>query len=229
MKKITVIIWLLVGLFVLQAPSVTYAFRYTFDAITSNSQESVDIGEAQLVVDVTDAGGGEDPASPLALFTFSNLGPEQSTIFEVYFDDGTLLDIDSIINAPPDVEFHRILGANNLPGGENLDPDFETTVNFSAKADSPGPKNGVNPYESLGILFTLQGTQTLQSVLNDLETGNLRIGIHVGNFANGESESFVNNPLPQDPNIPIPETSTGILLGLGLVGIFGLGKTFRKW
>jgi hypothetical protein len=60
-----------------------------FGCITNNLPGDCLIAEAQLTVDVTDPGGGQ------VLFTFSNSGPDDSSITDVYFDDGSLLDIAS--------------------------------------------------------------------------------------------------------------------------------------
>ena len=75
---------------------------------------------------------------------------------------------------------------------------------------------GVNPGESLGILFDLQPGSAFGDVLAQLVSGELRIGIHVQGFASGGSESMVN----------VPEPGTGVLLGLGLV--FMLAPRRRK-
>lgn len=80
------------------------AMQYGFECITGNLTGDCTIGESQLVMDVTDA---TDPNGAMVLFTFSNLGPESSTIRGIYFDDGTLLGISSIINDPNDVVFEN--------------------------------------------------------------------------------------------------------------------------
>ena len=78
-----------------------------------------------------------------------------------------------------------------------------------AEAAPPAPKKGVNPGESLGVIFTLKDNGTLEDVVDELATGELRIGIHVINFDSGGSESFV--------NVPEPATLLLLTLGAGLV------------
>jgi len=157
-----------------------------FANITATNAGDAAIGEAQLFVDVTDAGSGE------VLFTFYNTGPEDSSITDVYFDDGSLLGIALIDNSDPGVSFSQGASPANLPGANNAIPPFQTTAGFSADSDAPVQQNGVNPTESLGIHFGLVAGRTFDDVLADLTSGDLRIGIHVQGFESGGSEAFVN-------------------------------------
>ena len=73
-----------------------------------------------------------------------------------------------------------------------------------ADSDSPVVAKGVNPGESLGILFNLKDGNNFNDLIaainlgftSPAETGNLRIGIHVQGFDGGGSESFVMTPEP---------------------------------
>ena len=65
----------------------------SFVNISANSVGDAAIGEAQLSVAISDAGGG------LVLFHFMNSGPAASSITDVYFDDGSLLAIAGLIDA----------------------------------------------------------------------------------------------------------------------------------
>jgi hypothetical protein len=179
-----------------------------FDCLTGNLAGDCAIGEAQLTVDVIDQGGG------LVLFHFKNSGPLASSISEVYFDDGSLLALSSVIDGPG-VDFEPDANPPNLPGGQNAVPPFQVTEGFLAQSVPSPAVNGVGPSEWVKIQFTLQGTQTYADVIDELTTGELRIGIHVIGFQSGGSESFINPP--------IPEPGTALLLGGGLVAL-GLGR-----
>jgi hypothetical protein len=179
----------------------------TFNNCSTNNAGDVTIGEAQMEVEVTDLGNGQ------VLFTFRNLGPNASSIADVYFDDGTLLGIADLIDADQNsgdagVDFSQGASPGDLPAGNNCPGGaFQATAGFTADSDPPTQPNGVNPNESLGVIFDLQAGQTFADVLTDLSTGALRIGIHVQGYASGGSESFVNNPLlpPPDDTPPVCE------------------------
>lgn len=180
------------------------AVTFGFTNITGNNINDANAGEAQLSVDITDAGAG------FVDFTFSNVGPNAMSITDVYFDDGTLLAIASIFNGTG-VAFSQGASPGDLPGGNSV--GFMATVGFTADSDPPAQPNGVNPGETLTIRFSLQGGKTFADVLAAMALGfadgGLVIGIHVQGFAGGGSESFITHDGP--PVIPVP---TGVALGL---------------
>jgi hypothetical protein len=200
---------------------VVHADLYTFYNITNNSPVNAAIGEAQLSVNVSDATA---TGINKVLFTFYNNGPNACSITDVYFQDGPLFGISSI-NGSSGVSFSQWADPGNLPGGSSIDPPFVTTRGFSADSDTPHlMANGVNSSsEWLNICFALINGNDFTDVIDSLNSEALRIGIHVQGFANGGSESFVNNP-----PAPVPEPGTMLLLGTGLIGLAGLRKKMAK-
>ncbi|MBM4026237.1 MAG: hypothetical protein FJ280_12655 [Planctomycetes bacterium] len=176
---------------------------YGFFNITNNSAGDAAIGEAQFFLEVL-------PEGDNVRFRFYNIGPEASALTDVYFDDGSLFGIASIINGTG-VLFSAPANPPDLPGGNNVVPPFVATVGFSADSDPPVASNGVNPGEELSIVFALQSGKTYADVLDDLGSATLRVGIHVQGFAGGGSESFINI-------VPAPGAVVLCILGTGLVG-----------
>ncbi len=220
-KRMTRCASLMMALVLGGASLVAEAVSVSFGCITNNNAGNCAIGEAQLAVDVSSYGIGTGPnGENQVLFTFTNTGAAQATISEIYFDDGTLLGLAGLIDRDntghTGVDFSQGANPPDLPGGNNITPAFEVTAGFLADADNPAPKWGVSSGEWLGIVFDLQSGGTLADVLAELADGRLRIGMHVINYANGGSESFVNNP------VPVPAAAW--LLGSGLIGLLAAGR-----
>ena len=78
---------------------------------------------------------------------------------------------------------------------------------FSIAADSPPAHNGINPGEWITMTFNLINGGTTADITYALNSGDMRIGAHIIAFPDGSSESAVN----------VPEPSTILLLGLGMV------------
>lgn len=196
---------------VAQADSITYPFF----CITNNDAADCAVGEAQLSVTVSNDGVGFGQVK----FTFNNSGPQDSSIADAYFDDGTLLGIATIINGPG-VSFSLGASPPDLPGGNALSPPFEATAGFTADSDPPAQPNGVNTGEFLTIVFDLQEDGAFNDVISELDTAELRIGIHVQGFEGGGSESFLNRVVTR-----VPEP--GVLIAMG-AGFAGLGWLRRR-
>lgn len=191
-----------------------------FSEITANSP--IDLS-GQLSVDVTDEGSGQ------VRFTFNNaLGGLASSIAEIYFDDGTLLGIAQVVN-PTGVSFSQGASPPDLPGGNALTPDFQTTAGFLADAGNQAPTDGVNPGEWVAIIFDLINGQTFADTIAALALGGadggLRIGLHVIALSDGGSESYVNGPI--NP-VPLPAGLVLFLSGLAGVGFLGRFKAKRS-
>jgi hypothetical protein len=186
---------------------------FGFGGLTNNSLIDTAIAEAQLGLEVTASG-------TQALFKFYNVGPEASSITDVYFDDdtGSLMGISSLIDADDGVggdsgvDFSLGGSPPDLPGGNAV--NFQVTAGFLADADSRVQHNGVNPGEYLGIIFDLHSSAGAMEMFEGLMNGTLRVGIHVQGFDSGGSESLINN---ETAHAPLPGAVVLGALGLGCV------------
>jgi PEP-CTERM motif len=189
----------------LSGSMAAHAIPYGFTCVTNNNPTNCTTGESQLRVDVTAGAGTID-------FLFTNTGPNASSIADIYFDwlsdDEDFLTLDSIVNGSG-VSFSEGASPGNLPGGNTISFDAD----FGADSNAPAQPNGVNPGENVLLRFL---GPSFDTVIASLDTGDLRIGLHVQGFAGGGSDSFVNDGRPPTS---VPEPGTLALFGLGLVGL----------
>lgn len=155
-----------------------------------------------------------------ATFKFHNDSWFTCCITQIYFDDGSLLGIGSLVNGPGTLYGSDAVtpGPGNLPAGNNLTPPFSADREFSIAPFAPVTPDGISPGEWVSVTFNLDSGGTLQDVLNELASGDLRVGIHIQAFPDGKSESA----------IMIPEPATATLLGVsGMFVWFGRRKLGR--
>ena len=188
-------------------PESAVASSILFDCITSNNLASCSTGVGQFYVEATDAGGG------IVDFKVLNVGSSTSSITDVYFDDGTLLGIASVTSSAG-VNFSQGATPTDLPGGLLADPDFVTTVGFSADSNEPSVLNGVDPNEWVNIQFNLLAGKTFADTLAALDDGSLRIGL-AATFGTVSSESFVS----RSTDTTVPEPVSVISLGLVVASV----------
>jgi hypothetical protein len=186
------------------------AQTYGFYRITNNCPTGPNVA-GQLSVEVTAVGTDQ------VRFDFYNVGTIASSITDIYFA-GTLNFLDMnydellIFDNAPLVAFSWGANPGNLPGGNAIFPPF--TAVLSADSDSPIQASGVNPGETVGLLFDLYSGKNYSDIINKLNAGEIRIGLHVQAIGTcGNSDSFVNNPV-----VPAPGAILLAAMGTGLVG-----------
>ena len=205
MRKKAWVIWFPLLCFALCGSSLRANMVYPLKVFTSDGQYH-DSPVLNLYVEVSNRGTDEVD------FTFYNESLIDSSIARIYFDDddGSLLGIADI--AGFGVSFGQSAVPGNLPGAKLLDPAFETTSGFGIDADSPPPKNGINPGERGIISFDLTNDGTLEDVISGLNTNILRVGVHVIGLPDDSSVSAI--------SVSAPEPGTLILLGTAGLWIF---------
>ena len=190
-----------------------FAFSLGFICATDNNSADCTTGESQFSIEVSETDEHK------ALFTFLNSGSNESFISDIYFEsnhifEGSyLIDADDGLGGDSNVDFSFDAHPKNLPGWRNLEYPFQSSFGFS---NDPGAANGIQIGESLGILFCLTNNITYKELIDDLYSGEIRIGIHGQGFVGGGSESFISNI----STVPIPITFW--LFGSGILALFGI-------
>lgn len=192
---------LLFGLAVSLPAENAQASLISLDIYTDNGGFA-DGSQVNLYVEVTEDSGR-------ARFEFYNDSSVYSSIAQIYFeDDGGLLSGPPDIDNGPGTSFSLGGSPGHLPGGNDFIPTFNKPADFMASADNPAPTNGINPTsgpdEWVALIFDFVSGNTISDVLDDLQDGTLRIGVHLIALPDGSSESAAT---------PEPATLGLILLG----------------
>lgn len=190
--------------------SLSHAVTISFDCIEGTVTNCA-LGETNLSATVSD----NDPVITVnanqVLFTFFNdtftMG-DDAVVTQIYFDDGSVSVLDNFANTGMAAGKNGLFetgtdflttnpppGPGDLPGGN--DPGVLFSSDFSVGAEASVANNGLDSNGSLAILFDLVMGVSFQDVIDQLASGDLRIGLHVQSFpSDGESGSFVNTPVP---------------------------------
>lgn len=204
---------------------ITKEDTLSFSRITSNSTVNI---AALISVDVYSIAG--QPTRVLFDWKLDASAPAGSFLSDIFFDNGPLQSIVSLIDADENVnptydgyfadagvDFSAPKGSGpfNLPAGNTIAPAFVATPGFSADEDSNPGRLG--PGEHLGMVFEMKDQVTIDDVLASLNPANffdannppasapaglLRLGVHAQGLPIGQSDSFVSYLPLNPPNDP---------------------------
>jgi hypothetical protein len=202
------------GVAVLSAVSAAPAWAFSFSNIAGGDTPG-DSYVNSFSFDVVDQGQS-------VLFNIKNFGDGAAPsmfISQVFFDDkNSFFDDDTYLSAPlvnrgnvGRVDFSG--GASNaqLPQGGN---GFTTNYAFSSN-NSEGNAFGIQAGESLGLIFT--GDYNL--VISALNSGDLKLGLHVQALPNDQSDSYISSRSGNTQDTPEPLTmlAAGAAVGFGTI------------
>jgi hypothetical protein len=168
--------------------------------------------------------GGDTPGDAYAnSFTFDVLNQGSSVLFKitnsgntaapsmfiskVFFDDNGYLSSPLVnIGNVGTVDFEGGAGNDQLPQGGN---NFSTNYAFS-RVPGAGNANGIQSPETLGVKFT----GNYNNVIWALNSGALRLGIHVQALPGGASDSYISTNTQDTPE-PLTMLAAGAAVGFG--------------
>lgn len=176
--------------------------------------------------------GGDTPGDDYKnSFTFDVLNQGSSVIFKIQnygnaaapsmFISKVLFDDNGYLSAPSanvsnigQVAFSGGAGKDQLPQGGN---SFTTDYAFSSN-NGAGNAFGIQAGETLGLRFT----GNYNNVIFALNSGALKLGLHVQALPNGQSDSYISSSSGNTQDTPEPLT----MLAAGAA--VGFGTMFKK-
>jgi hypothetical protein len=210
MKKKT--FFLILGLVFAFNTAISQATIYPLDIFTNNGQYFNDPA-VDLYMDVTSL--DKDKVD----FTFYNNSSTPCTIVKIYFDNLWLSKIKDIKNSPGTKFDEKFPWPGNLPSGNTI--GFYADPELNIGAVKKPPKYGINAIvelkdqfdeEWVKVIFELKADRAFEDIIDELNNGSSRVGMHVIAFADGSSEGAVTG-------FHTPEPATVCILGLGGLGL----------
>ena len=211
MKGLVKVVFMGVALLLATNTSVVMASSYGFGCITSNEPGNC-AAESAFSFTVEEVLMGQ------VTFTLfhENTMTDTGQVTEVYFDGSD--NLGNYLSSNP--EWNERVSPPSLPSEGNANPAFDTDFALDSDFQSGGQTNNV-PLEaggSLEIVFALVALTSFSDVVDAIEDGRLRLGLHVRSIELGGrdgSESFVST-------VPVPAAVW--LMGTGLIGLIGFRR-----
>ena len=142
------------------------------------------------------------------IFNSGNVAAPNMFISKVFFDDNGYLSGPAVnIGNIGEVAFSGGASKDQLPqGGNNFTTDYAFSRNNGA-----GNALGIQAGESLAVRFT----GNYNNVIFALNSGALRVGLHVQALPNGASDSYISSGNTQDTPEPLTMLAAGAAVGFG--------------
>ena len=184
--------------------SAVNANAATINFIGVNANE-VDVS-AQLSMEVTQVGNNVD-------FRIINAaGGVNVFVGHIYFD---FLNTNLFTSLTQTGQLGTVSFSGDATSSQNCSEG--NAIGFTTDADADrngGASNGINIGEYLILSAVLSPTADIVDLLN---TGGLRVGLHMQGYAGGGSDSYVTGGAPSA--VPVPAAAWLFMSGLGLFGI----------
>ncbi len=190
------------GLLIL-AGSLSAAPTYKVVGVSKTSTANTKIGESQISVGLVGL------SSSQIKIVVSNNGPSASSIADIYLGGTSGLLVKKQIINGSGVAYSWGATPGNLPGGTSK-------ADISADSNPPVSSRGINPGESVSLVFNIVRGKSLETIVSAIECGSLKVGMHVQAFKDGKSECFEIDRNP--PVVPAPGTLILASVGIGVVG-----------
>ena len=193
--------------------SKAHAMTYTFDCFTNNNAGNCAGTDSVFSFSVEEAVIGQ------ATFTIKHsdslLPLDTGEITEVYFD-GATTQLGSYISSDP--MWNEVTNPSNLPGQNNAMPPFVTDFRLDSDFTGQTPDAPIVAGGELDIIFSLLGGTNFIDLIDAINNGDLRLGLHVRTIDLGtgdSSESFVSA-------VPVPAAVW--MFGTGLLAMIGFSR-----